>query len=252
MQPDSVSIRPRIARSLASLNLKDSIDSILNVMNEPDREADLRAVWQTLLQQKEAELLLVKTLRGKVLSPSTATTGIREAAAVPPPLLLALEKAGNLAAFESPANFERTRARAQQAVTAGNPDRDESVYRRPELGCVLCHSIGGVGGKVGPDLTSIGARAPVDYLVESLLAPNEKIKEGYHSLIVETTNGEEYSGVLLRKTPLELDLLEATNQIASIPKRKIANRTIGGSLMPACLIERLDASEQINMFCFLA
>ena len=121
MQPDSVSIRPRIARSLASLNLKDSIDSILNVMNEPDREADLRAVWQTLLQQKEAELLLVKTLRGKVLSPSAATTGIKEAAAVPP-LLLALEKAGNLAAFESPANFEHTRALARQAIIGGNPE----------------------------------------------------------------------------------------------------------------------------------
>lgn len=120
-QPDSVSIRPRIARSLASLNLQDSIDSILNVMNEPDREADLRAIWQTLLQQKEAELLLVKTLRGKILSPSAATMGIREAAAVPA-LLLALEKAGNLAAFESPANFERTRALARQAIIGGNPE----------------------------------------------------------------------------------------------------------------------------------
>ena len=254
-QPDSVSIRPRIARALAVLNLQDSIDSILNVMNEPGREADIRAIWQTVLQQKEAERLLVQALRGKTLSPSAATTGmraVRESGRSRTALLLALEKAGNLAAFESPTNRERIVALAQQVMTEGNPDRGEAVYRRPELGCVLCHSIGGVGGKVGPDLTSIGASAPVDYLVESLLAPNEKIKEGYHSLIVETTDGEEYSGILLRETPSELALLDASNQIASIPKQKIANRTTGGSLMPAGLIEGLDASEQIDMFSFLA
>ena len=255
MQPDSVSIRPRIARSLASLNLQDSIDSILNVMNEPGREADLRAIWQTILQQKEAEPLLIQALRGKTLSQSAATTGmrvVRESGRIRTSLLLALEKAGNLAASESPANRERIGALAQQAMTEGNPDRGEAIYRRPELGCVLCHSIGGVGGKVGPDLTSIGASAPADYLVESLLAPNEKIKEGYHSLIVETTDGEEYSGILMRETPSELALLDAANQIASIPKQKIANRIRGGSLMPAGLIEGLDASEQMDLFCFLA
>ena len=136
-QPDSVSIRHRIALSLASLNLQDSIDSILNVMNEPNREADLLAIWQTILQQKEAERLLVQALRGKTLSPSAATTGmraVRESGRNRTALLLALEKAGNLAAFESPANYERICALAQQAMIEGNPDRGETVYRRPELG----------------------------------------------------------------------------------------------------------------------
>ena len=54
-----------------------------------------------------------------------------------------------------------------------------------DLGCVNCHAIGGAGGQVGPDLVSIGASAPVDYLVESILQPNKAIKEGYHSLVVE-------------------------------------------------------------------
>ena len=254
-QADSVSIRPRIARSLAALNLQDSIDSILNVMNALVREADLRAIWQTLLQQKEAEPLLVKALRGKTLSQSAATTGmraVRESGRSRTALFLALEKAGNLAPSGSPADRQQIRALAQQAMNEGDTDQGEAVYRRTELGCVLCHSIGGVGGKVGPDLTSIGASAPVDYLVESLLAPNEKIKEGYHSLIVETTDGEEYSGILLRETPSELALRDAANQIASIPKHNIANRIRGGSLMPAGLIEGLDKSERIDLFSFLA
>ena len=53
----------------------------------------------------------------------------------------------------------------------------------------------GVWGQVGPDLTSIGASAPTDYLVESFAhMPNAKIKEGYHSVIVETRDEAEYSG----------------------------------------------------------
>jgi putative heme-binding domain-containing protein len=55
-----------------------------------------------------------------------------------------------------------------------------------DMACVTCHAIGGVGGKVGPDYTSIGGSAPVDYLVESMLFPNRKIKEGYHSVLIET------------------------------------------------------------------
>ena len=49
---------------------------------------------------------------------------------------------------------------------------------------------GGAGGKIGPDLTSIGASAPPDYLVESLLYPNAKIKEGYHSVLIATKDGK--------------------------------------------------------------
>ena len=64
--------------------------------------------------------------------------------------------------------------------------RGELIFRRKDLNCLTCHAIAGAGGAVGPDLTSIGASAQVDYLVESLLQPNKAIKEGYHSLVVTT------------------------------------------------------------------
>ena len=39
-------------------------------------------------------------------------------------------------------------------------------------------------------MTSIGASAQVDYLVESMLIPNKAIKEGYHALKVTTLDGK--------------------------------------------------------------
>ena len=58
----------------------------------------------------------------------------------------------------------------------GDPFSGEKVYRRQALACTVCHAIGGAGGKVGPDFTSIGASAQPDYLIESILYPNRKIK----------------------------------------------------------------------------
>src|SRR6185436_13251513 len=122
-------------------------------------------------------------------------------------------------------------------IKNGDPARGEKVYRRKELGCMVCHSIGGAGGRVGPDLTSIGASAPPDYLVESILAPNKKVKEGYHSIQVTTKDGQDLSGVPVRENAEELVLRDTTNKEISIPKKNIDTQKIGGSIMPAGLVD---------------
>src|SRR5260221_8106391 len=108
----------------------------------------------------------------------------------------------------SPADL---RALAQDALAKGDPARGELVYRRAELACMACHAIGGAGGKVGPDLTSIGASAPPDYLVESLLYPSAKIKEGYHSVAITTKDNQEFSGMIVKETENEIILRDAAN-----------------------------------------
>ncbi|HMO65147.1 MAG TPA: sorbosone dehydrogenase, partial [Verrucomicrobiota bacterium] len=125
-------------------------------------------------------------------------------------------------------------------------------YRRPELACVTCHAIGGAGGRVGPDMTSIGASAPADYLVESLFEPSAKIKEGYHSITVETRDGLEYSGTLARETPEELVLRNAANEEVTLAKNNLARREQSPlSLMPAGLLEPLPEQDQLDLVAFL-
>src|SRR5437016_14568014 len=114
---------------------------------------------------------------------------------------------------------------AGTVMAEGDPARGETVFRRKELSCVTCHAIGGVGGKVGPDLTSIGASAQVDYLIESVLYPNRKIKEGYHSVIVETKDGLEFSGVLAREDSEQILMRDATDKETANAKNKITKRT---------------------------
>jgi len=93
----------------------------------------------------------------------------------------------------------------------------------------VCHAIGGAGGKVGPDLTSIGASAQPDYLLESLLYPNAKVKEGYLSVAVTTKDGQEIGGVVVKEGDKELILRNAANVEVSISNQNIAKRTDIGS-----------------------
>ena len=73
--------------------------------------------------------------------------------------------AGVKAGDQKPAsNYAST---AEQADRIGDPSRGEEIYRRAQLGCVTCHAIGGAGGKVGPELTSLGASAPLDYIMRA-------------------------------------------------------------------------------------
>lgn len=141
---------------------------------------------------------------------------------------------------------------AELAKRNGDPSLGEEVYRRPQLGCVTCHAIGGAGGKVGPELTSLGASAPLDYIIESTLAPALKVKEGYHAVNLTLKDGTVASGVQARETPDEIILRNVIGQEIAVAKSKVASKEDIGSLMPAGLVDSLHIREQQNLFAFLA
>ena len=91
----------------------------------------------------------------------------------------------------------------------------------------------------------------MDYLVESLYLPNAKIKEGFHSLQVDLTDGRTVTGLFIRETAEELILRSADGKDVSVPRNKIAARQNAPSLMPAGLIDGLFEQEQRDLFRFL-
>src|SRR5262249_4790588 len=50
---------------------------------------------------------------------------------------------------------------------------------RSEIQCLKCHTIAGEGGKIGPDLSSIGKKASRENLLESILFPSKAIADQY-------------------------------------------------------------------------
>ena len=118
--------------------------------------------------------------------------------------------------------------------------------------CLKCHAIAGAGGLVGPDMTSLGASAQVDYLVESLLNPNAKVKEGYNAIQVTTLSGKQVQGVKIREADGVLVLRNAEDKEELIRLDDIDARKDSRSLMPDGLVDPLTQSELIDLTKFLS
>jgi cytochrome c oxidase cbb3-type subunit III len=91
-------------------------------------------------------------------------------------------------------------------------------------GCATCHMIRGKGGRLGPDLTSVGASRSVDALVESVRQPSKRLAWGliesskefpqeYLSVDVETADGQKFSGVVLNRDNFSLQMMDMGQQV---------------------------------------
>jgi putative heme-binding domain-containing protein len=253
--PNPEPTRVEAVQALTSLDPQKGIPLAIEVLTAIENEDSALNLWRALLSNKGAAAVFTRQLPKTGLPAPMVKAGLRaarEGGRNEPNLVLALARnvdeaseASNL----SPQELDRLLTFIREK---GDPARGELIYRREELGCVTCHAIGGIGGKVGPDLTSIGASAQPDYLVESMLFPNRKVKEGYHAIIVETKDEMELSGILIRETDEQLFIRDASNREVAVPKNNVANKRIGGSLMPAGLIDSLSEQEQGDLYRFMS
>jgi putative heme-binding domain-containing protein len=219
-----------------------------------NQQTELR-VWRSLLGNSGAGEVLAATLPKSGFPPGLAKTGIRavhESGGRQPELVVALTRAAGLSGSETELSKGELMKLAESVLNGGDPVRGERIYRSQQQSCVTCHAIGGVGGHVGPDLTSLGASAQVDYLIESVYYPNKEIKDGFHSCLVETRDGEEMAGIPLREDDRELVLRTAADQDVTIAKSQILTRKVGGSLMPSGLTDNLSMGQQLDLFRFLS
>ncbi|MGH7943617.1 MAG: PVC-type heme-binding CxxCH protein [Opitutaceae bacterium] len=247
-------VRRQAAVTLAALELPAAVPHVIAVLKGTTDEAQSQALWRSLLRIRGVSAKLATELEKTDLPRDVARAGLRPAREgnQHQALVAVLLKQAGLSLSNVQLTAVEMQKLARDAVAKGDAARGEFIYRRPELACVTCHAIGGAGGKIGPDLTSIGASAPGDYIVEALLYPGAKIKEGYHSALISTKDGQEHSGMITKEGDTEIVLRTADNQEVSIPANNIARRTSVGSLMPAGLIDTLVPEERLDLITFLS
>ncbi len=254
-QGDDPGLRRTAATTLAAVDMLRGIPAVLQVATTISTDADALQFWREVLGIQDAARPLRESLDGRSLPAVAARAGMRvarEGGREDIQLVAAFARAGGLTADTQGLEARLIAELAARAAASGNARRGEQVFRRGELACTTCHAIGGAGGRVGPDLTSIGASAPMDYLVESVLMPSARIKEGYNAVIVETRDGEEITGTLARETPEELFLQTAAGVEVSVAKGNMERRETGRlSIMPSGLVELLPERDRLDLFAFL-
>ncbi len=212
-------------------------------------------VFAAFIGNRGATQALSKELQTKKLSGEVALKGMQLAESAPSrpnALISVLQKAGGLKPMKMSLSQDEMIAMIERVNKQGNATRGERVYRRESLQCVVCHAIGEVGGVIGPNLVSIGASAPVDYLIESLLEPSKKIKEGYHTNLVTLKNGDSFAGGILSETASELVVRDLTGKHNRIAKVDIGSQIISPvSLMPVGLTTQLREDEFVDLVRFM-
>ena len=198
---------------------------------------------------------LANALKGQTIPADSAKLAIarlRSTGANEPALVAAFTAAGKLNVAKAYPTETEIKTLAATAMANGDAARGEAIYRRAELQCLKCHAVAGAGGLVGPDMTSLGASAPADYLVEALLNPNAKVKEGYNAIQVTTLAGKQVQGVKVREADGVLVLRNAEDKEESIRLDDIDAKKDSRSLMPDGLVDSLTNAELADLVKFLS
>ncbi|MEY4483900.1 MAG: hypothetical protein RL693_1352, partial [Verrucomicrobiota bacterium] len=216
---------------------------------------EAKPVIEAFIRNKTLPDLLAKELTDKTIPEAIAVEGIRMVSTrgVKGGLGEALRKSGNIKQMDKPLTPEEMQALVARVKTEGDPARGELVYRRQQLLCSSCHAIGESGGLIGPNLVSIGGSAPVDYLIESLLEPSKKIKEGYHMTMITMKDGQVVAGAIAQDSGEDMVIRDAANQLHKVAKSQIAQKQISPvSMMPPGMTASLRQDEFLDLVRFLS
>jgi putative heme-binding domain-containing protein len=249
-------LRQRAIGAIALQDVKLAAQLTVKLLAEARQGADPAAAIAPLLANQHGPAAMAAELQDAKLSPDTAKLVLRSVRASPQPseeLIASVQKAGGLEAAVWKLTPDLVAGLVAEVKEKGNPMRGESIYRNPQLQCLKCHAIGGAGGVVGPDLVSIGASAQVDYLIESLITPSSKIKEGFHSKLILDDNGRQYTGVVVREDGQTVVLRSAEDKLVTIAKANIEQmKDSPRSLMPDGAADALTRGELVDLVRFLS
>ncbi len=250
-------------RSLAVVGLtqmapRAGAELAVQVLPDAPGGKDPFGIYGAFLATKQGPGILTKVLTGKKvkLPQGIALTGVQKAgsaATKPVGLIAALQKAADLKPMKTTLSAKEMEAMMARVSKEGDPQKGQAIYRRMTMQCSVCHAIGGAGGSIGPDLVSIGSSAPVDYLIESMLEPSKKIKEGYQTTLVTTKSGQAYAGAIARESSDEIVIRDATGKENRIPKNEVVSNVVSPvSLMPPGLTAALREDEFVDLIRFLS
>ena len=252
---EAESIRAAAVTSLIPLDTGNAAKLAVTWLASSKEIGQQGAVINAFLQHKGGPDVLASALVDQKLPEDAAKVALRiitGSGRQEPKLTDALSKSGGITNMPKKLAKEEMEALVNTIKDQGDAAHGERIFRRAELNCLKCHAIGGAGGKVGPDLVSIGSSAQVDYLVDSILDPNKNVKEGYQSVVVTTDQGKVLTGIKLRQTDTDLLLRDVEDREFGVPLKSIDELSNGSSLMPVGLVDKLTKSELIDLVRFMS
>jgi putative heme-binding domain-containing protein len=219
-------------------------------------ESEWNEVFSAFLQRRGGAVALAKALGAKAPPKPVAEAGLRLMNAGgrrDEELARVLTESGGFSNEGRKIAPAEIAALAAEVRARGDARRGSEIFRRPQLGCIVCHTVEGQGGNIGPNLSALGTAQTVEFIIGAILEPQKEVKEGFMSISIITKDGEEYQGYPLRETGDELvvrDVLQ--NKEVRLRRDSIKEKKENGSVMPPGLADTLARSEFRDLVRFLS
>jgi putative heme-binding domain-containing protein len=132
----------------------------------------------------------------------------------------------------------------------GDLARGAALFQKS--GCVNCHSVDGVGGTLGPDLSQIGSERSFSHLQHSVTDPDSEVLPDHWTFRGRTTSGQQISGVRLNEDTFSIQYRDKEGRLKSVFKRDlIEHEIVRRSPMPSYKT-KLAGSEMNDLIAYLA
>ena len=144
--------------------------------------------------------------------------------------------------------------RFEECLEGGNGETGRAIFeKKPEAGCVRCHTLDGKGGQVGPELTWLRHATERIHILESIILPNSTIATGFSSVALKLKNGETVAGVVRGESATDITLGSFVDGKRSTVKlAKVVERTPLPSPMPPAFGQVLDKRAIRDLVQFIA
>jgi len=131
----------------------------------------------------------------------------------------------------------------------GNAENGERVFR---VNCASCHRVDGKGGRLGPDLSRIGAARARDALVNRIVGAAEGSRPGYEPVTVTPRDGQAIHGVKKNEDLFSVQIMDSRERIQGYEKDKMkAVEDDKKSAMPAFSSDRLSQGDLDDVVRYL-
>jgi putative heme-binding domain-containing protein len=139
------------------------------------------------------------------------------------------------------------------AIEKGDAARGEQLFWAKERGnCGQCHMVGPRGGRIGPNLSRIGAARSVTALEREIRSPAEVIPVGFETVTVVTKEGRRIRGARKNEDTFSVQVMTANEDILSFSKKEVeVVPELERSLMPAYGLEPLSEADLNDVVRYL-
>jgi len=138
-------------------------------------------------------------------------------------------------------------------IEGGDPRRGKKVFENNNaVSCRRCHSVKPGELLVGPNLASVGALRKPSEILESIVAPNAKICEGFETAVLQLDTGKVVIGIIRSETKDKIELVDAEAKTIEVDPASIEERVKGKSAMSDGLAEKLTQRELRDLVAYLS